>query len=306
MADPRHDFPAFLREETETYKDSMVPVNALALERLLRRRVAPQKMHPNPDDEFSWPSVGPNYDIVAKYEQMYLRYGTMAQSHGLPVEEPLMVQKMLPRGFMLLNGHHRWAAYMRLGVTKKVRVRIINLTKDTDIERMLQRARNTKRVSLDLDEVVFAAEGEEASEPLKPSIFGKKYQERILAGVPSLLNHLESAGYDIWVYTSEYYSMEYIRALLKRYHIRPVGIITGAGRTRKALNKMRKKVHGLIAQRYTETIHIDRDAVIRTVNDSSDFEEVPITWDAESGWAGEALKAVRTLIEGGQGKDDGK
>lgn len=306
MTDPREDFPAFLKEETEKYKDSMVPVNALALERLLRRKAAPQKLHPNPDDEFSWPSVGPNYGIVGNYEHMYLQYGAMAHSNGLPVEEPLMVQKMLPEGFMLLNGHHRWAAYMRLGVTKKVRIKIINLTKDTDIERMLQRARNTRRVSLDLDEVVFAAEGEEASEPLKSSLFGKKYQERIRAGVPALLNHLENEGYDIWVYTSEYHSMEYIRALMKRYHIRVVGIITGAGRNRKALDKMRKRVNRLIAQRYTETLHIDRSTVLRTFSDNKYFEEIPIGGDPEAGWAGEALKAVRTLISGGQGEDDGK
>ena len=306
MTDPREDFPAFLKEETEKYKDSMVPVNALALERLLRRKAAPQKLHPNPDDEFSWPSVGPNYGIVGNYEHMYLQYGAMAHSNGLPVEEPLMVQKMLPEGFMLLNGHHRWAAYMKLGVTKKVRIKIINLTRDTDIERMLQRARHTKRVSLDLDEVVFAAEGEEASEPLKASLFGKKYQERIRAGVPALLSHLENEGFDIWVYTSHYYSMEYIRSLMRRYHIRVVGIITGAGRNRRALDKMRKRVNRLIAQRYTETLHIDRDTVLRTFSDNKYFEEIPIGRDAESGWSGEALKAVRTLLSGGQGEDDGK
>ncbi len=54
MTDPREDFPDFLKEETERYNSStMMPVNASLLERLLRRRAAPQKMHPNPDDEFT-------------------------------------------------------------------------------------------------------------------------------------------------------------------------------------------------------------------------------------------------------------
>ena len=308
MSDPREDFPDFLKEETERYNSStMVPVNASLLERLLRRRAAPQKMHPNPDDEFTWPSVGPNYGIVSKYEQMYTHYGTMTEWHGMgSSEEPLMVQKVLPDGFMLLNGHHRWAAYMRLGVTKKVRIEIINLTKETDIERMLQQAMNTKRVSLDLDEVVFAGEEEEASEPLRPSLFGNKYRERIRAGVPALLNHLSNAGYDIWVYTSEYYSMDYIRLLLSRYHIRVVGIITGAGRNKKTLNKMRKKVHELIRQRYTETIHIDRNAVLRTSDTHGDYEEIPIAAGMEAGWADAAIKAVDTMIKGMEHEGDGK
>jgi hypothetical protein len=42
------------------------------LEQLLVRQVPIEKLHPNPDDEFSDPAIGPNYDIVKQYaEDLY-------------------------------------------------------------------------------------------------------------------------------------------------------------------------------------------------------------------------------------------
>ena len=55
---------------------------------------------------------------------------------------------------MILNGHHRWAAALRLGF-KTVPVKIVNLTQQTDIEKMLAASKHDKRVSLDLDETIF-------------------------------------------------------------------------------------------------------------------------------------------------------
>lgn len=112
-------------------------------------------------------------------------------------EEPLMVQKVLPDGFMLLNGHHRWAAYMRLGVTEKVRIEIINLTKETDIERMLQQAMNTKRV-------LFVPPETHKTEPELRFPFNKIYKERLRAGTPDLAPHRRRGnrlynGQAIWI-----------------------------------------------------------------------------------------------------------
>ncbi|MBP3241914.1 MAG: ParB N-terminal domain-containing protein [Oribacterium sp.] len=32
--------------------------------------------------------------------------------------DPIIVEKMYPDGYMILNGHHRWAAATRLGLKK--------------------------------------------------------------------------------------------------------------------------------------------------------------------------------------------
>jgi len=47
------------------YGDIMVPVQAGLPERLLVRKAPVSKLHPNPDDEFCNPSIGPNYKIIS-------------------------------------------------------------------------------------------------------------------------------------------------------------------------------------------------------------------------------------------------
>ena len=37
-----------------------------------------------------------------------------------PWEEPLIVEKVHPEGYMLLNGHHRWAAALKTGYASAI------------------------------------------------------------------------------------------------------------------------------------------------------------------------------------------
>lgn len=68
--------------------------------------------------------------------------------------EPLTIEKLYPHGYLLLNGHHRWAAAMRVGL-RRVPVEIVNLAQESDIKKILENSKHNKRVTLDLDEVVF-------------------------------------------------------------------------------------------------------------------------------------------------------
>ena len=68
------------------------------------------------------------------------------------MDDPITVEKVHPDGYMILNGHHRWAAAMRVGI-KMIPVKIVNLTNEVDIEKMLRASNNDKRATLDLDEV---------------------------------------------------------------------------------------------------------------------------------------------------------
>ena len=40
-------------------------------------------------------------------------------------DEPVIVHKMQPDGYLILNGHHRWAAALKTGLDK-IRAEIIN------------------------------------------------------------------------------------------------------------------------------------------------------------------------------------
>ena len=50
----------YVKEEVNKYRDIYRPVKAGLLRRLFVRFLACKKIHPNPDDEFCNPAIGPN------------------------------------------------------------------------------------------------------------------------------------------------------------------------------------------------------------------------------------------------------
>ena len=271
-------FQQFLEEETNKVKGTYYPVKAGFLRRLFIKSAACSKLHPNPGDEFCFPDIGPNYGIISKYEQEYREAGktvSNAEFKDSGISEPLMVEKTMPDGYMILNGHHRWAAALSVGV-KRLRIKIVDLTQEEDIRKMLRSSGSSRRVSLDLDEVVFRPEGDPHLE--KPLRFplNRFYRERIRLGIPALFHTLNSLGYDIWVYTAHYYSYAYLRYLFKHYHAQVTGIVTGTARKTAGAAGSIKAMEKLFETKYESTIHIDNDMVLRTFRGSQQYEEHPL------------------------------
>ena len=79
-------------------------------------------MHANPDDDFCDPKVGMNESIVDKYIQEGEK---IVKEGGECFEEPIMVAKLSDGDYMIINGHHRWAAAIKMGLDR-VRVVIAN------------------------------------------------------------------------------------------------------------------------------------------------------------------------------------
>ena len=142
------------------------------------------------------------------------------------------------------------------------------------------------RVSLDLDEVVFGKEGDEYLEKALPFRPNRIYKERIRLGIPALFIALKRAGYDIWVYTSQYYTADYLKHCLMHYHAPVTGIVTGTARKGPPGSDTMKELEKLMTDKYEKTIHIDTGSVIVTAHGSKDFEEYrlsgsPATWSRE-------------------------
>ena len=282
-------FEEFLANEIKQNRGLLVPVKAGPLERMFVKKMRPDKLHPNPDDEFCSPNIGPNYSIISDYVKIITKFGSLDANYN---DEPLMVEKVRPDGYMILNGHHRWAAALITGLSK-VPVSIVNLTQDIDIERMIRESKHDRQVTLDLDEVVFCFGEDTLAEKPLPFPYNKLFKERIRYGIPALLHFLSKQGYDIWVYTAQYYSYEYIRAYFKRYSVKVDGIITGTARKIRGKAEAEKKTEKLFANQYSETLHIDRDAILRTKRKSNQFEEYPVEAQP-SEWS----HTVMTIIEG--------
>ena len=293
MAGSQTEFEKHLAEEIRTYSELAVPIRASYLERTFVRERPVHKIHPNPDDEFCDPGIGPNYGIISNYVKKFSEGGTKLSKC---MDEPLMVEKISPDGYMLLNGHHRWAAANWLRISK-VPVKILNLTQITDIKDVIQRSIHEKRVTLDLDEVVFASPGEETEKPLFFP-FNKFYKEPLRAGIPGLFHFLNQEGYDIWVYSRNYYSQEYIRLYFLRHHVLVHGIVAGTPKKRLAARKQQKEMEKIFSSHYSCTLHIDKKMVVRIDNHNGTFEDYPLTGPA-SLWCQEVMNIVK-----GFGKDE--
>nr|MCR5788868.1 ParB/RepB/Spo0J family partition protein [Lachnospiraceae bacterium] len=205
------------------------PVSASLPERLLVRKISPKKLRPNADDEFCHDGVGPCYRIISEYEQKIKD----AQMRDVPaIDEPLIVEKMRPNGYRIVNGHHRWAAAWRMGL-KKVPIHIVNFVKESEIKQILEKSDNVRRVSFDLDEVLLRSPEDPFLEKALCFPLNLRFRERIRLGVPALFHFFKREGYDIWVYSSNYYSFDDVMKLLSHYGARIDGAVTGMGKAKQ-------------------------------------------------------------------------
>ena len=289
------EFEVFLEKEIEKGKGVYFPATAGFLRRAFIKHLPCGTLHPNPQDEFCSPEIGPNYEIISRYEQ---DFRILKESQGYEylksaVCEPIEVERIHPDGYMILNGHHRWAAALRTDM-KKLRVRIVDLTQEKDIRKMLSASRSDRRVTLDLDEVVFRPETDPFLEkPLRFPI-RRIYKERLRRGIPGLFYLLNRLGYDIWVYTANNLSLDYLRYYFKHYHTHVDGIITGAARKMEDGSRLQEELSKAINAKYAVTVHVDNSTVVRTVRDGSTFDEFPLT-DGGDGWVREVVKVFEEM-----------
>lgn len=284
----RTEFDEFIQSDVEKQKGIYIPVKAGLVERFLVRKTAVSNLHANADDEFTFPTVGPSYKIISEYMDTIRKNQRLDQ----PIfDEALIVEKVRPQGYLLLNGHHRWAAAMKLSV-KTVPIKIVNVAQESDIRKMLENSKHDKRVTLDLEEIVFRNTDDPLTEPV-PGMFCKRLQ-RIRLGIPGLFHYLTKRGYDIWVYADNYYSIDDIKRLFRRYSVNVDGIITGKKKFEKKQSEAAVNMRKLIANKYKETIHIDNKMLIHTKRDNSEFTDIKIEGPEER-WSANVIDIIESI-----------
>ncbi len=279
----------YVKDEMKKYDGSYLPVRASILEQIFIKKLSPKKLHPNPDDEFCISGIGPNDGVIAKYSKQ-IRFNQM---HNVEIfDEPLIIEKIRPDGYMLLNGHHRWAAALMLEV-KKVPVQVTNVTHASDIIGQMEKTTRNKRASINLDDVIFCQNDSEPSEKQLFFPFNRIFRERIRRGIPGLIYALHNAGYDVWIYTSGYASTDYINQLFRHHGIKVDGIINGANRLNSEKNIM-GSVKEMMAKKYRITMNIDTDTVSWIRSETKDFDAIEISSKDET-WAHEVIEIIRKL-----------
>ena len=284
------DINKYVADEMEKYDGVCFPIKSSVFSRVVIKTIRCKDLHPNPEDEFCNPDIGPSFRIISEYEKKYKEsenhpYGDMDETY-----DPIIVEKMYPEGYMIVNGHHRWAASLRMQ-KPMIAVKVVNLTHEADVKKMLSKTKNDKRVALDLDEVVFGKEGEQPLEKQLPFPFNHEYKERLRSGIPALFHYLSKHGYDIWVYTSNYYSFDYLKQMFKRYHVKVDGVITGNFKRSDASKNMIDK---MIQEKYKTTVHVDRETVLKTIVNSDEFIDKTIA-TGKHNWSLAVMKIMDEL-----------
>lgn len=282
------EFDEFVAHDVKKQKGISHPVKASTLERFFVKKVSFESLHPNANDEFTFSEIGPSYKIIAEYEENFRHCIRRNQ----PVEmEPLTVEKLSPKGYLILNGHHRWAAAKKVGL-KKLPVKIVNLAQESDIKKILEKSKHDKRVTLDLDEVILRPKDSPYLEKGLNFPFNLRYKQRIRLGIPALFYFLSKNAYDIWIYSANFYSIDDIKRFFFHYSVNVDGIITGAAK-KKESDENSAKIEKMLANKYRETIHIDNELLLLTHKNSEEFKEFPLNSDAAE-WS----KSIIDIIEG--------
>ena len=281
----------FVLNDIENQKGIAIPVHASLFERIVIRKTNCKNIHPNPEDEFSIESVGPSFRIIGEYES---EFRDALRMERRPFAEALTVEKLRPDGYLLLNGHHRWAAAMRCGI-KKAPIRIINCATESDIKTILENSLHDKRVALDLDEVVF---GSSDCKYLEKKAFNfpmsLRFKKRLRLGIPALFYYLVKQGYDIWVYAADFYSIDDIQRFFKAYSVHVDGVITGMGKHEQNKAESTARMKELINNKYKMTLHIDNEAILETHGKNKEFKEHAIAASEEE-WSKRVIEIIEEI-----------
>lgn len=290
-------FMDFVLSDIDKQKGVSIPVHANLFERLVIKKTSIKNLHPNPYDDFSVESVGPSYRIVGEYET---KFRDALRMEMRVFDEPLMVEKLRPSGYLILNGHHRWAAAMRCGI-KKAPIKIINCATESDIKTILERSNHDKRVAIDLDEVIFRSSDYKHLEKKAFTFpFSLRFNKRIRAGIPALLYCLAKHGYDIWLYAADFYSIDDIHKFFKAYSVHVDGILTGVSKYEQSQSASAIRMKELINNKYDMTLHIDNDSILETRRTDKEFKEYDISVPEED-WAKRAIEIVEEIENRAEG-----
>ncbi len=290
MAGSKTEFEEFLAKEVQETKGVRFPVKTGPLTRMLVKKAPCRSIHPNPEDEFCMPEIGPNYNVIETYQK---KFRANADLGGQLSEEPVIVERLYPDGYMIINGHHRWAASLRIG-REKIPVRIVNLMHEADIRQMLQNSKHEKRAVFDLDEVLLRSEGDPFLEPPLSFPWNKLYKERVRLGVPALLHFLAKNGYDIWVYSAQFPSADAVQEFFRKYHAGVDAVISAAGKRATTAGPAGKKIEKLIVDKYRFTLHIDNDMILQIFTGKKEVREFELS-GAPDAWSQEIIDVVERI-----------
>ena len=125
-----------------------------------------------------------------------------------------------------------------------------------------------------------------------------RYKQRLRLGIPALFRFFNDKGYDVWVYSANYYSFKQIQALFLLYKTRVTGVVTGTARKGSLAAKFRESLNKNVSEHYSTTIHIDEHALLRVNSSTGEYDEYPID-GTDSQWSSKIMDLIGALDKDG-------
>ena len=289
MSNYPEDYVEKVLNDIEALKGKRKAKRANIFERATTKWCDPKILHANPYDEFSDGKIGPNFEIVGQYTKVIKNN----KIHGeLIFDEPVIIQKIDPDGYQIINGHHRWFAALRMGL-EKLHVKIVNLVGEEEVKEMLDKTENVFIAVFDLDEVLFGSNPDDAA-PITDALFANRFKERLRTGAPELINTLHEHGYDICVYTKSYMTVEEIDDFFSMYDIKIEGEVNGFGTMKKRDPEARARLGEMLKNRYKRSVHIDNEQIFNDDREKGTQDFFDLNADGSS-WSESAIRVIESL-----------
>lgn len=280
-------YKKYVLEDIKNHNVLFHPVKAPIYERIKAKMVDPKILHPNPEDEFAMENIGPNWEIEGNYEQI-IRDNLSVDKDAF--DEPLMGTKLDKGGYMLLNGHHRWMAALSVEVPKghavfkkyvnpKVPLKVVNVTVEEDIYKVVNKSNRHKCVTIDLDEVLLV-------DKQMKGLLGRVYKANLRDNASLLVREMHRMGFDVWAYTGSYLSEIYIRGLFKINKCNVDGVVNGVNGKGKSV-----KLRDIFRSKYKSIAHVDNSAITIVDTETRDYEILDIQADND-GWAAAVVEKI--------------
>lgn len=275
----------YVLDDLKNYKGLTHPVKASIISRIKPKQINPAKLHPNPNDEFSMESIGPNWNIIGDYEKSIRLH--VKRYEDIFDENPIIVVKLDKGGYMILNGHHRWLACLNLRVAK-VPVKIVNITQDEDIYKVINKSKRNKCVTIDFDEVLFSDEFQDTCEEISFP-YNIVYKKNIRDKASLLIEEFHRLGYDVWVYTGSYLSEQYIKGLFYANKCQVDGVVNGLNG-----KKNPQKLREIFRTKYDTILHVDNEVITFVNTRTKKYEMLDINASSEE-WASAAVSLASSF-----------
>ena len=119
------------------------------------------------------------------------------------------------------------------------------------------------RISFDLDDVLFVPTDRYETEAAPRFPFNRLFPERLRKGTPELIRTLQERGHEVWIYTSSFRTVRYLRRLFRLYGIRFDGIVNGERHAKEVQRDRRERLPLKLPSFYRIALHIDDEKSVQ-------------------------------------------